>query len=78
LYEFADVKTNSLICCRPAILLLISCSGKISPMNKREAIYRMTDRDTTGLIMAERLIKRETVTENHWETRRFYPNLPVI
>ena len=54
-----NVNINFRICCCSAILSPLSCSGKMSPMNKREETYHMTDKEMARLIVAERLIEGE-------------------
>ena len=41
------------------ILSARSSSGKMSPMNKREETYHMTDKEMAKLVVAERLIEGE-------------------
>ena len=45
------------MCCCSVILSSLICSGKMSPMNKREEIYHMTAKEMARLKVAERLIE---------------------
>ncbi len=46
-------------CCYSVILSLRVYSGKMSPMNKREETYHMTDKEMARAVVAERLVEGE-------------------
>ena len=47
------------MCCYSVILSPLSYSRKMSPMNKREETYHITDKEMTRALVAERLIAGE-------------------
>src|SRR5665647_2691434 len=46
-------------CCYSTILSLLSYSGKMSPMNTREELYHMTDKEMARLKVIEKLLEEE-------------------